>query len=54
MNGEIFSGFNAACPHPNMDCAAETTILSYFEKPTVGGSNAKAAQEDGMEAGDRP
>lgn len=42
--------FSAACPHPNMDCAAETTILSYFAKPTVGGTNAKAAQEDGMEA----
>ena len=44
------SEFSADCPKPNMDCAAETTILSYFEKPTVGGSNAKAVQEDGMEA----
>jgi hypothetical protein len=44
------SEFSAACPHPNMDCAAETTILSYFGRATVGGSNAKAAQEDGMEA----
>ena len=44
------SEFTSDCPHPNMDCAAETTILSYFEKPTVGGANAKAAQEDGMEA----
>ena len=44
------SDFRAACPDPNMDCAAETTILSYFGKPTVGGTNAKAAQEDGMEA----
>jgi hypothetical protein len=44
------SDFSADCPHPNMDCAAETTILSYFAKPTVGGSNAKAVQEDGMEA----
>lgn len=44
------SHFSAACPHPNMDCAAETTILSYFEQRTVGGANAKAAQEDGMEA----
>jgi hypothetical protein len=33
-----------------MDCAAETTILSYFGKPTVGGTNAKAAQQDGTEA----
>jgi hypothetical protein len=44
------SDFSAACPNPNMDCAAETTILSYFGRPTVGGTNAKAAQEDGMEA----
>lgn len=33
-----------------MDCAAEMTILSYFAKPTVGRANAKAVQEDGMEA----
>ena len=44
------SEFAEACPTPNMDCAAETTILSYFARPGVGGSNAKAAQEDGMEA----
>ncbi|SPE18051.1 exported hypothetical protein [Candidatus Sulfotelmatomonas gaucii] len=44
------SEFSEACPRPNMDCAAETTILSYFAKPGVGGGNAKAAQEDGMEA----
>jgi lysophospholipase L1-like esterase len=44
------SAFTAGCPRPNMDCAAETTILSYFREPTVGGTNAKAAQEDGMEA----
>lgn len=42
--------FGPACPNPNMDCAAETAILSYFKKPTVGGSNAKAVQNDGMEA----
>lgn len=42
--------FSAACPKPNMDCAAETTILAYFKRSAVGGSNAKAAQEDGMEA----
>jgi hypothetical protein len=42
--------FSAACPHPNMDCAAEMTIVSYFARPNVGGANAKAAQEDGMEA----
>lgn len=44
------SELSAACPNPNMDCAAEMTILSYFARPNVGGSNAKAAQEDGMEA----
>lgn len=44
------SDLSADCPRPNMDCAAETTILSYFARPTVGGRNAKAAQEDGMEA----
>jgi len=35
---------------PDMDCAAETTILSHFVDPTVGGANAKATQESGMEA----
>ena len=34
----------------DMDCAAETTILSHFVDPTVGGANAKATQESGMEA----
>jgi hypothetical protein len=42
--------FTADCPNPDMDCAAETTILSYFWESTVGGPNAKATQEDGMEA----
>jgi uncharacterized protein (TIGR03437 family) len=44
------SAFTAACPNPDMDCAAETTILSYFLQPTVGGANAKSVQEDGLEA----
>ena len=35
---------------PDMDCAAETTILSHFVDPTAGGANAKATQESGMEA----
>jgi hypothetical protein len=47
------SAFTADCPNPDMDCAAETTILSDFENPTVGGANAKATQEDGLE-GSRP
>jgi hypothetical protein len=42
--------FSAACPNPNMDCAAEMTIMSYFARTSVGGANAKAAMEDGMEA----
>jgi len=44
------SGFSADCPAPDMDCAAEATILAHLAEPTVGGSNAKATQEDGMEA----
>jgi hypothetical protein len=36
----------------NMDCAAETAILSYFLTPAVGGSNAKAIAEDGLSASD--
>ena len=44
------SAFTADCPNPDMDCAAETTILSYFLQSTVGGPNGKAVQEDGMEA----
>jgi uncharacterized protein (TIGR03437 family) len=35
---------------PDMDCGAETTILSHFVDPTVGGANAKSTQESGMEA----
>lgn len=44
------SAFATACPNPDMDCAAETTILSYFLQPAVGGANAKSVQEDGLEA----
>lgn len=40
--------FAKACPVANMDCAAETTILAYFTQGTVGGSNAKSTQTDGM------
>ncbi len=43
--------FGADCTrNPDMDCAAETTILSHFVDPGVGGANAKATQESGMEA----
>ncbi len=44
------AAFTADCPNADMDCAAETTILSYFLEPTVGGANAKSVQEDGLEA----
>ncbi len=46
----IPAGFGADCPTPNMDCAAETAILSYFIESTVGGANAKATQTSGLEA----
>jgi len=47
----IPSAFSNDCTSaPDMDCAAETTILSHFVDPTVGGANAKATQESGMEA----
>jgi hypothetical protein len=35
----------------DMDCAAETSILTYFIQSTVGGSNAKATMMDGMKGG---
>jgi len=40
--------FSTVCPVQSMDCAAETTILSYFDYGTVGGSNGKATMTDGM------
>jgi len=42
------TAFKDDCPLVDMDCAAETTILTHFVDPTVGGSNAKANQESGM------
>jgi hypothetical protein len=42
--------FTSDCGKPDMDCAAETTVLSYFVDPIVGGANAKATQTSGMEA----
>lgn len=41
---------NGYCGNPNMDCGAETTILSYFMQPSTGGANAKGTQTSGMEA----
>ncbi len=46
----IPSAFSGDCNTPNMDCAAETTILSYFAEATAGGPNAKATQTSGMNA----
>ena len=47
----IPSAFAAECAvKPDLDCAAETTILAHFVEPTVGGANAKATQTSGMEA----
>jgi hypothetical protein len=40
--------FKEDCPAPDMDCAAEATILSHFVDPNVGGANAKATQSSGM------
>jgi len=45
---DAVTDFSTVCPVQNMDCAAETTILSYFDYGTVGGSNAKSTQTDGM------
>jgi uncharacterized protein (TIGR03437 family) len=49
-NFTIPTAFTGDCGTPNMDCAAETTILSHFVESTVGGANAKATQTSGMEA----
>lgn len=42
------SAFSADCPNVNMDCAAETTILSYLADPTVATSNGKSTGEAGV------
>ncbi|MGO9231769.1 MAG: hypothetical protein ACLQKA_21465 [Bryobacteraceae bacterium] len=43
--------FQADCAsHPDLACAAATTILQYFMQPTVGGANAKATQDSGFAA----
>lgn len=40
--------FTPVCPGQDMDCAAETAILSYFMDSSKGGPNAKAVQTDGV------
>jgi hypothetical protein len=42
--------FTDDCLNVNMDCAAETTILSHFVEQSVGGFNAKGTQTSGLEA----
>ena len=46
----IPSAFSGDCKKPDMDCAAETTILSHFVDSTVDANDAKATQTSGMEA----
>jgi len=47
----IPTGFGPDCQVHTMSCAAETTILSYFAEPTVGGAtNAKATQTSSFTA----
>jgi hypothetical protein len=52
MPVDLTTDFSKICLTANMDCAAETTILSYFDQSTVGGPNAKAIQSSGMKAAD--
>ena len=43
------AAFKADCgAHPDMDCAAETTILAHFVDPAVAPDDAKATQESGL------
>ncbi len=42
------AAFKDDCPRPDMDCAAETTILSHFVQSTIAGADAKATQGSGM------
>ena len=49
-NFTIPSTFTADCSRVEMDCAAETTILSHLVDPATAAGNAKATQTSGMEA----
>ncbi|HYW41343.1 MAG TPA: hypothetical protein VE959_00720 [Bryobacteraceae bacterium] len=45
------SGAGAYCgSSPNMPCAAQYSIVSYFAEPGIGGRNAKAVEDDGLAA----
>ena len=48
VNGTLDMDCQANCPDLNLDCAAETEIMTYFAQPTVGGPNGKAGATDGM------
>jgi hypothetical protein len=52
LNGSftVPDAFTSDCGRPDMDCAAEATILSHLADPAVGGANAKATQTSGVEA----
>ena len=47
-NGTLDMDCQANCPKLNLDCAAETEIMTYFAQPTVGGPNGKSGASDGM------
>jgi len=49
-NFTIPSAFSGDCGRAEMDCAAETTILSHLVNPATAAGNAKATQTSGMEA----
>jgi len=50
-------GFESDCYNPGpkhaMACAAVTEVLAYFTQSSVGGTNAKATQENGLTARDK-
>jgi hypothetical protein len=48
--GDVPVAFAFDCPTVNMDCAAETTILSHFVDGSVAAHAGKATQESGLTA----
>jgi uncharacterized protein (TIGR03437 family) len=42
------AAFKDDCAVPDMNCAAQTTILSHYVDPAVGGANAKGTSFDGL------
>jgi len=45
---DLPAAFKEDCPDPDMDCAAEATILSHFADPSVDPADAKATESAGM------